>query len=129
MNFDPLLVGPWIRHQVRNTGTGTESELEQIESHCLALATNGLPECYRFPERAQLFWRGLTGGGVQFTSELEGPDLERDAIKAAVLQFQENDYHPLLRKFLIENELLIPGNLFPISPQEVAFKLAGGSVP
>ncbi len=127
MNFDPLNIADWIKHQVKLDAIPDATVAAEIERHCLALARTGLPECYRHAERPELFWRGITRGNRNATAELEGDDQDDDGLGARLLRCGDRPYHPLLRNFLAERGVDLVG-FFPVTPEEVAFVLAGGSV-
>jgi hypothetical protein len=124
MDFDPLRVAEWVSHQVALERIMDSSRALEIERHCRALARTGLPECYRFAERAQLFWRGITRGNRNVTAGLDAPDAD---VQNFILKVCDNHHHPLLRQFLVDNGVMLD-SAFPITPEEVGFILAGGSL-
>lgn len=124
MDFDPLRVAEWVSHQVALEQITDSLTAAEVERHCLALARRGLPECYRFAERAQLFWRGITRGNRNTTAGLDTPDAH---VKDFILKVCDSHYHPVLRQFLVDNGVMLDSP-FPVTPEEVAFTLAGGSL-
>lgn len=124
MNFDPLRVAAWIEHQVALEQIADSSRASEVKRHCLMLAATGCPENYRFAERAQLFWRGITRGNRNMTACLDAPDAD---VKDFILRVCDNHYHPALRQFLVDNGVMYDSP-FPVTSEEVAFTLAGGSL-
>jgi hypothetical protein len=124
MQFDSLEIARWISHQVALDGFADCEAAARIETHCLALARTGLSEHYRFAERAELFWRGITRGNRNMTAGLDAPDAD---VKDFILKVCGNHYHPSLREFLVNNRVMLDSP-FPVTPEEVAFTLAGGSL-
>lgn len=124
MNFDPLRIAERVSHQIALERIGDPSRASEVERHCLAVARTGLSEQYCFAERAQLFWRGITRGNRNMTAGLDASDAD---VKDFILRICENHYDPALRQFLVANgvKLISP---FPVTPEEVAFTLAGGSL-
>jgi hypothetical protein len=68
MSFDKLQIAGWIERQVELENIGDPAEAAKVEALCLDLARTGALDCYRFPKRAQLFWRGLTRGNRNSTA-------------------------------------------------------------
>jgi hypothetical protein len=122
MQFDSLQVAAWIRLQVVLDGILDPTTAAEMEAHCLALARTGLPQCYRFAERSQLFWRGITRGNRNATAAVGDEDFDA---KKFILEAGEKHYHPLLKRFLLDNGITLSPP-FPITPEEIAFALAGG---
>lgn len=124
MNFDRLQIADWIKRQVEIENISDPGEATEIESHCLALARTCLPDHYRLPMRAQLFWRGITRGNRNATAAFDDPDFNaRDFL----LNIAESQYHPALREFLANNGVVLDA-AFPATPEEAGFVLAGGSI-
>lgn len=122
MSFDPLRVAEWVSRQIELEQITDADRASFIQRHCLAIARTGLGGSYRFSERPALFWRGITRGN-RCTPGLHGGSEPRDFL----LRITDNHYHPLLRQFLVENNVPLDG-AFPVTPEEVAFVLAGGSL-
>ncbi len=124
MNFDPLRVAEWVSRQVELEQITDPHRVAEVEAHCFALARTSLPECYRFAERAQLLWRGITRGNRNMTAGLDAPDAD---LKDFILKVCDHHYHPVLHQFLVDNGVMLDSP-FPVTPEEVAFTLAGGSL-
>jgi hypothetical protein len=112
------------QHQVELERFADPSKAFEVEGHCLALARTGLPEQYRFAERAELLWRGITRGNRNITAGLDAPDAD---VKDFILRVSDHHYHPVLRQFFVDNGVKLDSP-FPTTPEEVAVTLAGGSI-